>query len=128
VQVIWEPKHRRSVAFQMSARDTLRRAGLGRPDHNQALLCGGNVTNSKITEVPVRVWLRATASMHYERAPRFRRYEAGWRRLRAELRGRRVVRPGGPQCLLLPVQFARQVQRDNSEDHSRAGISSSFCA
>jgi hypothetical protein len=29
-QVIWEPKHRRSVAFQMSARDTLRRAGLGR--------------------------------------------------------------------------------------------------
>jgi hypothetical protein len=25
VQAIWEPKHRRSIAFQMSARDTLRR-------------------------------------------------------------------------------------------------------
>jgi hypothetical protein len=49
VLAIWEPKHRRSVAFQMSARDTLRRAGLGEADHNQAPLCGGSVTNSKIT-------------------------------------------------------------------------------
>ena len=28
MQAIWEPKPRRSVAFQMSPRDTLRRAGL----------------------------------------------------------------------------------------------------
>jgi hypothetical protein len=51
--------------------------GFGEADHNQALLCGGSVTNSKITEVPSRVWLRATASTHYERALCFRRYEAG---------------------------------------------------
>ena len=40
--------------------------GFGEADHNQAPLCGDSVTNSKITEVPVRVSLRATESMHYE--------------------------------------------------------------
>src|ERR1700757_2294723 len=40
VLAIWKPKHRGGVAFEMSARETPRRAGLGRAAH-QARVCGG---------------------------------------------------------------------------------------
>ena len=38
---IWEPKHSRSIAFQMCARDTPRLAGLGEAIHNQVSVCSG---------------------------------------------------------------------------------------
>jgi hypothetical protein len=55
VQAIWEPKHRRSVAFQMSARDTLRRAGLGRVTIIRHYYVAAALLTVRLPKCPVRV-------------------------------------------------------------------------